>query len=201
MYSTEQTSNDSAPPPPQLEDLQAFDHQNSKYKFCCGLFHAKTGAMITAISSFISLWFLIFVLILFINGIEKEWLDWAKLFFWIILFPVAICLFLGLITKNQYLLLPYIFYLIISAILSVTLAIILIYIYSPAEPEVKKRFGIESLNVSNEVVIGAAILYIIYELSFTAWYIWVIFLCYRYFRDLKNFAGRTFIGREPLSFN
>uniref|UniRef100_A0A914QLS7 Uncharacterized protein n=1 Tax=Panagrolaimus davidi TaxID=227884 RepID=A0A914QLS7_9BILA len=81
---------------------------------------------------------------------------------------VVICLFLGLITKNQYLLLPYIFYLIISAILSVTLAIMLIYIYSPAEPEAKKRMGIESLNVSNEVLIVFAILYIIYELSFTA---------------------------------
>uniref|UniRef100_A0A914PTS8 DUF7027 domain-containing protein n=1 Tax=Panagrolaimus davidi TaxID=227884 RepID=A0A914PTS8_9BILA len=214
MLSAEQTSNAVAPPEsssaqqiktpppqPQLEVSQAFHHQDSKYKCCCGCMHAKTGAMIIAILSAISLFYLIYVSIGFINNDEKRWFNWAALINWILLIPVVICLFVGLFTKNQYLLLPYIFREIISVILSVTLAIILIYTFSTAESddikEAKKRMGIESYNVSNGVIIGAAILQIILELSFTAWFIWVIFLCYRYFRDVKNFPGQTFIGREP----
>uniref|UniRef100_A0A914QLX5 Uncharacterized protein n=1 Tax=Panagrolaimus davidi TaxID=227884 RepID=A0A914QLX5_9BILA len=212
MHSAEQSSNAIAPsksssaqqittppPPPQLEVSQAFDHQDSKYKCCCGCCHAKTGAMIIAILSAISLFYLIYVSIGFINDDDKTLSDWVKLINWILLMPAVICLFVGLFTKNQYLLLPYIFREIISVILSITLTIILIYTFSTAESddiqEAKKRIGFG--NVSNGVIIGAAILQIILELSFTAWFIWVIFLCYRYFRDLKNFPGSTFIGREP----
>uniref|UniRef100_A0A914QUX0 Uncharacterized protein n=1 Tax=Panagrolaimus davidi TaxID=227884 RepID=A0A914QUX0_9BILA len=91
----------------------------------------------------------------------------------------------------------------------VIVLIILIYVYSTAEPneikEAKMRMGIETVSMGNEsnniLIIVVAILYIIFKLSFTAWFIWVIFLCYRYFRDLKNFRGRTFIGREPFFFD
>uniref|UniRef100_A0AC35GD89 Uncharacterized protein n=1 Tax=Panagrolaimus sp. PS1159 TaxID=55785 RepID=A0AC35GD89_9BILA len=214
MLSAEQTSNAIAPPesssaqqittphpPPQLEVTQAFDHQDSKYKCCCGCMHAKTGAMIIAILSSISLFYLIYLSIGFINDDEKRWSDWATLINWILLMPVVICLFVGLFAKNQYLLLPYICHSIISAVLSVILASILIYTFSTAEhndlKEPKKRMGLESYNVSNGIIIGVAILQIIWEIAFTAWFTWVIFLCYRYFRDLKNFPGQTFIGREP----
>uniref|UniRef100_A0AC35G9D6 Uncharacterized protein n=1 Tax=Panagrolaimus sp. PS1159 TaxID=55785 RepID=A0AC35G9D6_9BILA len=203
MNSAEQTtSNDFAPskslsalqvttppPPPQLEVSQEFNHQDSKYKCCCGLFHAKIGAMAVAIYSCILLLYLI-ISIMFINDDVKGWGDWVDMIELILLIPVVICLFIGLFTKNQYLLLPYIFYSIISAILLVISAIKYMYISSTAEPndnEQKKRMGSE--NVLNEVIIDAAVLFkIILVLSVTAWFTWVIFLFYRYFRDLKKIA-------------
>uniref|UniRef100_A0A914Q776 Uncharacterized protein n=1 Tax=Panagrolaimus davidi TaxID=227884 RepID=A0A914Q776_9BILA len=160
--------------------------------------------MIFAISSSITLLYLIYVSIGFINGDEKEWLDWAELIIRILLIPVVICLFVSLYTKNQYLLLPYICHTIIFAILCVIRAIIftiiLIYIFSNEElneiKEAKKRMGIENFNLSNGWIIAVVVLNI-FDFSCTPWIIWVIFLCYQYFHDLKNFRGRTFIGREP----
>uniref|UniRef100_A0A914R9K9 Uncharacterized protein n=1 Tax=Panagrolaimus davidi TaxID=227884 RepID=A0A914R9K9_9BILA len=212
MNSAEQTSNDfapyksssaqqitTAPPPPQLKVSKAFHHQDSKYK--CWSFHAKTSAMILAIIYSTSFWYLINGFIGFINDDEKRWSDWAEWIILILLIPGVICLFVGLFTKNQYLLIPYTFHAIFFAIFYVIRVIIYIYIFSNAEPndiqEAKKRMGLESFNVSNGVIIGAAILYIIHVLLSTACYIWVIFRCYGYFRDLKNFSGQTFIGPEP----
>uniref|UniRef100_A0A914X966 Lysosomal-associated transmembrane protein 4B n=1 Tax=Plectus sambesii TaxID=2011161 RepID=A0A914X966_9BILA len=168
----------------------AFNENSPRYMCCCSSIHVKTGTLIIAVLAVIVL-VMDFVTVVAAWGSNTTDLPYS--IGSLVIFGAAIaCVFYALRAQRAAFLLPYMTLLVLGICFSAGVIILCIFALGGAEfPQPILRQLLEDDDTtSSDVKMTPSILMVSYAIfiSFSLWFLWVVYKCFVFFRDQANFA-------------
>uniref|UniRef100_A0A914X330 Lysosomal-associated transmembrane protein 4B n=1 Tax=Plectus sambesii TaxID=2011161 RepID=A0A914X330_9BILA len=169
------------------EQGTGFNENSPRYMCCCNSIHIKTGTLIIAI--------------LAVTGPVLNFLSTAgrmqsinpdgSISSLVIGGAAVACVFYALYAQRAAFLLPFMILQAIKIIGFIALIILFIFVLAGAEfPETVRReaAGEETISIDIKMIISILIAFYAIIISFSLWFLWVVYKCYVFFRDQADFT-------------